>query len=99
MTAEKFCPTVGEYTNLKVSKKTRELLQKRIDEREAVIDAVVNFLGIADNGRNHYGVYEATEQGTILHAIENLADNSGDKAKMKRRIKELEAALKVIKSI
>ena len=96
---ENFCQNVATCTNLAVSKKTRELQQKRIEEREAVIDAVVNYLGLTDNGRAHYGLYEPTEQGTILHALENLTDNSGDKAKMKRRIKELEAALEVIKGI
>ena len=67
--SENFCQNVATCTNLAVLKRTKELLQKRIDEREAVIDAVVKCLGLTDNGRAHYGLYEPTEEGTILHVL------------------------------
>lgn len=84
-----------ELTKLK-DRKAR-LFQRREYEARAVIDAVANYLGIADNGHYLYGLVNGATP--IIEKIETFMDKGGDKVKLKKRIDELETENNILRSL
>lgn len=78
--------------------RTNKLLQGRLDEAKAVIDAVAKYVEIDDKGYYLYGVYEDGST-PITNEIKRYFDDGGDKVKLKKRIAELENENSVLRSI
>lgn len=84
----------------KLHENTRKLFEKRCREREAVIDKIAEYLELPPEicGINLYELLP-DDKSPIIDKIESFINNSGDKAKLKRRISELENENQVLNSI
>lgn len=87
-------------TFCRIHKRTQEILQNRIDAARAVVDIVAKTVGI-DPEDTSFDLYWPNTEGTspIADKIEEFISRGGDKARLKRRVDELEKENAVLRSL
>jgi hypothetical protein len=96
--------TVKNYDNLskedlvvllRATNRTADIFQRRITERSEVIYEIAKYVGVNDC---EY-IYGLDDKGNspLLDKMKNWFDNSGDKAKLKKKVEELENEIEVLK--
>jgi hypothetical protein len=73
------------------------LYDKRWQAAKEVIDKIAEWVGINDNGRYLYGLVDG--ETPILDKLEEYLSHRGDKVQLKKRIDELEAENRVLRSL
>lgn len=79
---------------------SNDLFTRRYEAAREVIDIIARAVGI-DPGKSGFWLYAPDEDGTtpITDRIESWLSRSGEKAKLKRRIQELEQENAILRSI
>ena len=72
-------------------------LKEQVAEREAVIDAIAEYLGLQDKGLVFYNGLSGKNR--LLDEIKDYLSKRGDKVKLKKRIAELENENSVLRTL
>ena len=93
----KFCNQIADCEHIMLNNKTAKLFLTRLENAEAVIDAIAELIGMRDKGHYLYGLVNGRSR--LADKLDEYLDRSGDKVKLKKRIEELENENAVLQKV